>query len=82
MKNLSSLHERKPPSGEPPLRPPLILHLPSPGRPIQLPASMRLPVTPGNRDYLRALRAAEMIAWELAMPFNTRILPPMPGLQR
>lgn len=29
-------------------------------------ASLRIPVTPANREYLRALRAAEAEAWEAA----------------
>jgi len=30
--------------------------------------SVRVPVTPGNRDYLRKLRAAESAAWEAVKP--------------
>jgi len=31
-------------------------------------ASVRVPVLPANRAYLRALRAAEMVAWDKATP--------------
>ena len=34
----------------------------------RLAASVRIPVTPANRALLRELRAAEMAAWEQAIP--------------
>jgi hypothetical protein len=39
-------------------------------KPNRLSDSMRIPVTPANRSRLRAMRAAEMAAWEMAVPLN------------
>jgi hypothetical protein len=36
----------------------------SPPSKIRLAPSLRVPVTPGNRELLRSLRAAELAAWE------------------
>jgi hypothetical protein len=41
----------------------LVLAL-APGTPHRLTPSIRIPVTPGNRDLLRRLRAAELEAWQ------------------
>ena len=37
------------------------------------------PVLVGNRSYLRALRAAEMAAWEAGMLLNREIIPGLQG---
>jgi len=37
-------------------------------RPGLFTASVRVPALPANRAYLRALRAAEMVAWDKATP--------------
>jgi hypothetical protein len=42
-------------------------HAPLAHRPVRLP---RRPVLVGNRTYLRALRAAEMEAWDAGLPFH------------
>ncbi len=39
-------------------------------KPNRLAASIRIPVTPANRVLLRDLRAAELVAWQRALPSN------------
>ena len=37
---------------------------------VRLAPSLRLPVTPDNRELLRRLRAAEQSAWEAGLPVD------------
>ena len=50
---------------------PFILAARKPNRPLPM-ISLRVPVTPANRNYLRELRNAELRAWQ-----STRRLPPL-----
>lgn len=36
--------------------------------------SLRVPVTPANRDYLRRLRASEAVAWEMGKDLRQTVL--------
>lgn len=61
----------RPTQGNRPRVVPFVLAVRKPNRP--LPAiSLRVPVTPGNRRYLRELRDAEMRAWQNTGTARTR----------